>query len=79
MSLILSDGEWLFEGIVRGTITESLRGNQGFGYDPVFLPDGSSKTLAEMTMLEKNAISHRAIALRKLVQFLTTLKGASNA
>jgi len=79
MALILPQGEWLFEGIVSGKILESSKGTQGFGYDPVFMPEGYTKTLAEMTMDEKNAISHRAVALRKLVQFLTTLKGASNA
>lgn len=68
--LALPQGQWSFEGIVRGTIIESLRGAGGFGYDPVFLPESSVKTLAEMNMEEKNAISHRGIAVRKLSQFL---------
>lgn len=71
--LALPHGQWSFEGIVRGTIIESLRGTGGFGYDPVFLPESSVKTLAEMNMEEKNAISHRGIAVRKLSQFLGSL------
>ncbi|MFN4945362.1 MAG: RdgB/HAM1 family non-canonical purine NTP pyrophosphatase [Chryseotalea sp.] len=60
----------LFEGIVPGEILEKPRGNMGFGYDPVFLPEGYSKTFAEMDMAEKNSISHRARALEKLLEFL---------
>jgi XTP/dITP diphosphohydrolase len=59
-----------FEGIVTGQIITECRGSGGFGYDPVFLPDGHNKTLAEMSMEEKNAISHRARAVNKLVEFL---------
>jgi XTP/dITP diphosphohydrolase len=59
-----------FEGIVEGEITDQLRGEGGFGYDPVFIPTGFSKTLAEMTIEEKNKISHRAQAFNKLVEFL---------
>jgi XTP/dITP diphosphohydrolase len=70
ISLFLPDGERLFEGIVRGQILQERHGKGGFGYDPIFLPDGSDKTLAEMTMEEKNAISHRGIAVRKLAKFL---------
>ena len=66
ISLILPQGEWLFEGIVKGVILTELRGTGGFGYDPVFQPHGSLKTLAEMTMEEKNEISHRARAVKKL-------------
>ena len=72
ISLRLAQGEWLFEGIVKGSIISKRSGQGGFGYDPVFLPDGHSKTLAEMTMGEKNKISHRAIAVRKLTEFLTS-------
>jgi XTP/dITP diphosphohydrolase len=60
-----------FEGIVKGVILHQARGIQGFGYDPVFLPEGFEKSLAEMNMEEKNRISHRASAVRKLVDFLT--------
>lgn len=59
-----------FEGIVSGTITEVPRGTKGFGYDPVFVPDGYNQTFAEMELGEKNLISHRAIAVKKLVNFL---------
>jgi XTP/dITP diphosphohydrolase len=62
-----------FEGILKGTIIEEKRGTGGFGYDPVFLPEGFSKTLAEMSMEEKNKISHRARAMEKLMEFLLTL------
>ncbi len=59
-----------FEGIVTGQIIKEYRGSGGFGYDPIFLPDGFNKTLAEMSMEEKNAISHRARAVNKLIEFL---------
>lgn len=68
--LATQEGEWSFEGIVRGTILDTRRGSGGFGYDPVFLPEATSKTLAEMTMEEKNRISHRGMAVRKLAEFL---------
>ena len=64
------NGIQTFEGIVHGTILESKRGTGGFGYDPVFKPDGFVNTMAEMTMEEKNTISHRAIAIKKLVTYL---------
>jgi XTP/dITP diphosphohydrolase len=60
----------LFEGVLPGKIIHEKRGTEGFGYDPVFLPDGQSKTLAQMTLEEKNRISHRSIALKKLAGFL---------
>lgn len=75
IALRLPDGEWTFEGIVRGRILERRKGTGGFGYDPLFLPDGFNKTLAEMTMEEKNQISHRGIAVRKLAIFLSTHAG----
>jgi XTP/dITP diphosphohydrolase len=59
-----------FEGKVEGEIIDEIKGSQGFGYDPVFVPSGFSKTLAEMSMEEKNAISHRAMAINKLVHYL---------
>ncbi len=70
ISLFLPSGTWTFEGIVRGTILKQRQGSGGFGYDPVFLPEGYARTLAEMSMEEKNAISHRGIAVRKLAAFL---------
>jgi XTP/dITP diphosphohydrolase len=60
----------LFHGSVSGTIITEPRGKEGFGYDPVFVPDGFTKTFAEMTMAEKNQLSHRAIAVKKLAEFL---------
>ena len=63
-------GPVYFEGTVNGTIISERRGNSGFGYDPVFIPDGYSKTYAEMTLQEKSALSHRAIAVKKLEQYL---------
>lgn len=61
---------FLFEGVVHGTIAEEPQGNAGFGYDPVFIPDGSAHTFAEMSLAEKNQCSHRARAVKKLVEFL---------
>jgi len=70
ITLITPEFTKQFEGIVTGKIIDEHRGSGGFGYDPIFLPDGYDKTLAEMTMEEKNAISHRAKALNQLVAFL---------
>lgn len=70
IALILDGKEYLFEGRVDGQIIESQRGVSGFGYDPVFLPDGSDLTFAEMTEEEKNSISHRGRAMRQLMEFL---------
>jgi non-canonical purine NTP pyrophosphatase (RdgB/HAM1 family) len=60
----------LFEGVIEGTISREMRGTNGFGYDPIFIPNGQSKTYAEMTVEEKNAVSMRSIALSKLRQYL---------
>jgi XTP/dITP diphosphohydrolase len=68
--LIDNGVEHLFEGKVEGTIIEQGRGAEGFGYDPIFLPDGSDKTFAEMSMEEKNDLSHRGRAIAALKQFL---------
>lgn len=68
--LLLGGEEHLFEGIVEGRIIERERGCEGFGYDPLFVPDGCERTFAEMTTDEKNALSHRARAVRKLASFL---------
>lgn len=65
--------EMLFEGKVEGKIAEEPRGNGGFGYDPLFVPQGHLKTYAEMSMDEKNSLSHRAEALKKAAAFLKTL------
>jgi XTP/dITP diphosphohydrolase len=68
--LILEGKEYFFEGICEGEIIHKKRGNQGFGYDPIFIPTGSGKTFAEMSMNEKNLFSHRKKATDKLVTFL---------
>ena len=68
--LNLDGKQTLFEGIINGIITTEKKGTQGFGYDPVFQPDGYETTFAEMNQLEKTTISHRGIATRKLVAFL---------
>ena len=70
IALILNKKEYLFEGIVNGTIISEKRGNNGFGYDPVFVPEGKLLTFAEMDLKEKNTISHRAQAFDKLKEFL---------
>ena len=70
ITLITPEFTKQFDGIVNGKIIYEYRGSGGFGYDPIFLPDGFNKTLAEMSMEEKNAISHRARAVNKLVEFL---------
>jgi XTP/dITP diphosphohydrolase len=70
IALILDKKEYLFEGIVNGTIIQTRRGTEGFGYDPIFVPDGKTRTFAEMELTEKNTVSHRARAFEKLKQFL---------
>lgn len=70
IALILDGETHLFSGEAEGTIIEEAKGVEGFGYDPVFLPDGETRTFAEMTLAEKNLISHRAKALEKLSKFL---------
>jgi len=70
IALILDKKEYLFEGTVEGTITKEIRGSEGFGYDPVFVPEGKTSTFAEMGLAEKNTVSHRARAFEKLRDFL---------
>jgi len=70
IALVLDRSVYYFEGIVNGVIIQERKGVKGFGYDPVFLPDGYSETFAEMPLSEKNKISHRARAVAKLVEFL---------
>ncbi|KAA6306286.1 Nucleoside triphosphate pyrophosphohydrolase, partial [termite gut metagenome] len=70
IALILSGKEYLFEGIVQGKIIKEKRGSSGFGYDPVFMPEGYDKTFAELGNDVKNIISHRAAAVNKLCEFL---------
>jgi XTP/dITP diphosphohydrolase len=73
ISLLLDGKEYLFEGRVDGVITTDKRGSGGFGYDPVFLPDGYDQTFSEMSAELKNKISHRGRATAKLVAFLKAL------
>src|SRR6185503_6077638 len=77
ISLILEGKETLFEGICNGKIIDSPRGTMGFGYDPIFIPDGSNRTFAEMALEEKNEFNHRAKAAAKLVAYLQTMKSNS--
>nr|WP_294792702.1 non-canonical purine NTP diphosphatase [uncultured Mucilaginibacter sp.] len=70
ISLIWEGQEYFFEGTVNGTIRTELSGSDGFGYDPIFQPDGFDVTFAEMSLAQKNAISHRGRAVEKLVKFL---------
>ena len=70
ISLLAGGEEHLFEGIVEGRIIDRECGVEGFGYDPLFVPDGFDRTFAEMTADEKNAVSHRGRAVRKLAAFL---------
>jgi XTP/dITP diphosphohydrolase len=70
IALIFENKEYLFEGIVLGKIINEKRGVEGFGYDPVFIPEGKTKTFAEMELAEKNTVSHRARAFEKLREFL---------
>lgn len=70
IALFLNGKQYFFEGILNGTIAQSESGARGFGYDPLFTPNGYTKTLAELTDSQKNLISHRGIAIRKLSQFL---------
>jgi XTP/dITP diphosphohydrolase len=72
ISLILNGNEYLFEGSVEGRIIQEQSGSMGFGYDPIFQPDGYEISFAEMDPSEKNRISHRAIAVSKLINFLKT-------
>lgn len=72
ISLRLAGEHYLFEGIVHGYITTEEQGMNGFGYDPIFIPQGYSKTFAEMTAEEKNKISHRYQAMQQLISFLNT-------
>jgi XTP/dITP diphosphohydrolase len=75
ISLILDDVEYQFDGICNGHIAHEVRGKNGFGYDPIFIPEGESRCFAEMNAHEKNAVSHRKKAIQALVQFLNIPRG----
>jgi XTP/dITP diphosphohydrolase len=70
ISLMLNGAEYLFEGVTEGKIINERKGSNGFGYDPVFIPEGSNKTFGEMEMVEKNLYNHRRKATDKLIEFL---------
>ena len=74
ITLILNSSTFTFEGIVHGEIISEKRGENGFGYDPIFIPEGALKTFAEMTLTEKNQYSHRARAFQKMIVFLSGFK-----
>ena len=70
IALNLEEKQYLFEGICKGEIITTKTGEKGFGYDPIFIPEGFDKTFAQMNIDEKSAISHRGLALQKLISFL---------
>jgi len=70
IALIINGKVTTFDGIVNGSITRAKRGGEGFGYDPIFMPDGYDKTFAELGLNVKNHISHRAKAVQKLCEYL---------
>lgn len=73
IALIVEGKDFLFEGIAKGEIILEKSGTDGFGYDPIFVPEGFTKTFAQMSMQEKNSISHRGMAVRKLVDFFESI------
>lgn len=75
ISLILNNKEYQFEGICNGKISKEASGEKGFGYDPVFIPDGDDRCFADMTMEEKNQYSHRQKAMTQLISFLKSYDG----
>lgn len=77
ISLIIDGHETQFEGVCNGKIIHSPQGTEGFGYDPIFIPDGSKESFAEMSIDEKNRFNHRTKAAAKLVAFLQNMKGNS--
>lgn len=74
IALLIGDEQYFFEGAIRGKIIDEKRGESGFGYDPVFVPDGYEQTFAELGEDIKNNISHRAIATTKLIRFLLKME-----
>jgi XTP/dITP diphosphohydrolase len=73
IALILQGEEYFFEGVVKGEILKEKTGKDGFGYDPIFRPLGYKESFAEMSIAQKNEISHRGLAVKKLVKFLASL------
>ena len=73
ISLVIDGKEYQFDGEIEGQITPEKWGKKGFGYDPIFLPDGFEKSFAQMSIQQKNDISHRGIAVKKLIDFLNNM------
>lgn len=73
ISLYLNEKQMFFEGVIDGQIINERCGSEGFGYDPIFIPNGYDKTFAEMSADEKNSISHRSIAVDKMAEYLKSL------
>lgn len=71
IALLIDNKLHTFSGIVEGYILDSPMGNNGFGYDPIFCPNGFDKSFAELTLKEKNLISHRSLAMKKLIDFIS--------
>jgi len=75
ISLIQNNQKYLFEGVINGSLRQESTGVKGFGYDPIFQPDGYEITFAEMSVEQKNEISHRGQAMKKLIIFLQSAQG----
>ena len=73
ITLVINGEETQFEGVVKGEMTLERQGGDGFGYDPIFVPEGYTESFAQMTMAQKNEISHRGLAVKKLVAYLNSL------
>ena len=78
IALILKGEEHLFEGKVEGYISKDKQGNEGFGYDPIFIPENDKRSFAQMSMQEKGVISHRGRAVRKLVAYLNKISKSNS-
>jgi XTP/dITP diphosphohydrolase len=74
IALIMNGNEFIFEGELAGSIILEKKGSNGFGYDPIFKPNGYNYTLAQLDITEKNKISHRALAFKKMIDFLKVYK-----
>jgi XTP/dITP diphosphohydrolase len=73
IAFIFNGKQYIFEGVVKGDILKERQGEKGFGYDPIFQPEGYSKSFAQFSVEEKNAISHRGRAVKKLIDFINTI------
>lgn len=78
ITLILNGKSQQFEGIIKGKLIHEPRGTEGFGYDPIFVPEGHDRTFAEMSLEEKGKLSHRARAFSKLIEFLQSYSGINS-